>query len=158
MTRELKQQFTLRISEANKTQLVVILYEMFLTYTEEARQAFEVQDMSGFRQGIKRAKGCLHELMTSLNYEYALAGNLLALYAFFDRQMTRADVRNSIKELTQVEAMMRKLYEAYKTISAGDTSESVMGNTQTVYAGLTYGKNKLTESLADQGSGRGFLA
>ena len=77
MTRELKQQFTRRISAANKTQLVVILYEMFLTYIQEARQAFENQDTEGFRQGIKRAKGCLHELMMSLNYDYALAGNLL---------------------------------------------------------------------------------
>ena len=36
MTKELKQQFTLRISQANKSQLVVILYEMMITYLDEA--------------------------------------------------------------------------------------------------------------------------
>ena len=44
MTSELKQQFTLKISQANKTRLVVILYEMMLVYIEEARQANEAGD------------------------------------------------------------------------------------------------------------------
>ena len=35
MTRELKQEFTLKISQANKTELAVILYEMLLAYLEE---------------------------------------------------------------------------------------------------------------------------
>ena len=36
--------FTLKISQANKTRLVVILYEMMLVYIEEARQANEAGD------------------------------------------------------------------------------------------------------------------
>lgn len=36
MTKELKQEYTLRITQANKTQLAVILYEMTITYLEEA--------------------------------------------------------------------------------------------------------------------------
>ena len=32
MTNELKQAYTLRISQANKTELVIIVYEMFTCY------------------------------------------------------------------------------------------------------------------------------
>ena len=32
-----------------------------------------------------------------------------------------------------------------------------MNNSQTVYAGLTYGRNQLTENMADQGTNRGML-
>ena len=32
MTKEMKQNYTLRISQANKSELVVIVYEMLLTY------------------------------------------------------------------------------------------------------------------------------
>lgn len=156
MTKELKQQFTLKISQANKTQLIVILYEMMLVYIEEAKQAHESADMEGFRLGIKRAKACLHELMASLHFEYAISGNLLQLYTFADRQMTKADVRKSVKELDFVKSMIEKLHAAYETVSAQDDSKPVMENTQTVFAGLTYGRNQLTESLSDQGSGRGF--
>ena len=77
MTSELKQQFTLKISQANKTRLVVILYEMMLVYIEEARQANEAGDQESFRKGIKNAKGCLHELMASLHLEYPVAENLM---------------------------------------------------------------------------------
>ena len=34
MTKEMKQNYTLRISQANKSELVVIVYEMLLTYIE----------------------------------------------------------------------------------------------------------------------------
>ena len=46
--------------------------------------------------------------------------------------------------------------QAYATVSKEDTSGSVMENTQTVYAGLTYGKNQLMESLGNEGSLRGL--
>jgi flagellar protein FliS len=154
MTKELKQEFTLKISQANKTELVVILYEMLLIYIEEAKQA---EDREGFRLGIHRAKGCLHELMGSLHMEYAIAGNLMQLYAYADRMLTRAEIKNSTQELVHVSAIMTKLHDAYETVSEQDDSEPIMANTQTVYAGLTYGRNTLTENLADQGSSRGFF-
>ena len=156
MTKELKQQFTLKISQANKTQMIVILYEMLLIYLEEAKQAHAEQDTEAFRKAIKRTKACLHELMASLHFEYEISRHLLALYGYADRQLTKADVRNSVEEIVPVESMIVKLHAAYETVSEQDISGPVMSNTQTVYAGLTYGKNSLTENLADQGSNRGF--
>jgi len=38
MTKELKQEYTLRISRANKSELVVILYEMLIDYIDEAKE------------------------------------------------------------------------------------------------------------------------
>ena len=34
MTKELKQEYTRKITQANKTQLITILYEMLLIYVE----------------------------------------------------------------------------------------------------------------------------
>lgn len=158
MTKELKQQFTLKITQANKSQLVVILYEMLLTYIEEAKESHENGDRNGFREGIRKSRGCLNELMASLHFEYEPAMNLLQLYLYANRELARADIRNSVEELEHVEKIMKKLHDAYEEISRQDVSDSVMSNAQTVYAGLTYGKNTLTESLADQGSERGFRA
>lgn len=156
MTRELKQQYTLKITQANKTQLIVILYEMLLLYIEEAKKAHEEEDRAGFREGIRKARGCLKELMASLHFEYEPAMNLLQLYLYSNRELARADIRNSVEELDHVEMIMTKLHEAYETVSQQDQSEPVMENTQTVVAGLTYGRNDLTESLTTQGSDRGF--
>lgn len=156
MTKEQKQEYTLRITQANKTGLVVILYEMTITYLEEACQAYDEGDGSGFREGIKKARGCIKELMSSLHFEYNPARNLLQLYIFANQQLTKASVQNSKKELDHVKGMMEKLHKAYEEIAEADKSDPVMANTQTVYAGLTYGKNSLMENLANQGGERGF--
>lgn len=158
MTNEMKQQFTLKITQANKSQLVVILYEMLLAYLDEADEAHDCGNRAEFRDGIRKARGCLKELMASLHFEYEPAQQLLQLYLYANRELARADIYNNKEELSHVRTVMAKLHEAYETISSQDTSAPVMANAQTVYAGLTYGRNNLTENLADQGSSRGFRA
>lgn len=157
MKDELKQQFALRISQANKTELVVILYEMFLTYIKDAKADLQEQDTKTFRLDIQRARGCLKELMGSLNYDYEPAPTLLKLYIYVSRLLVTADLHNKEKELDEAAKIMQKLRDAYAAISKEDTSGPVMGNAQTVYAGLTYSKNDLSVNL-DEGSGsRGFF-
>lgn len=75
MTDEKKQQYTLKISQASRTQLVVILYEMTLDYLKEAEDAAGSRDEAAFHTGIKRARACIHELSHSLNHEYPVSGN-----------------------------------------------------------------------------------
>lgn len=158
MTKEMKQQFTLKITRANKSQMVVILYEMLLTYLDEAQSAYKNNDRAEFRNGIRKTRACLRELMASLHYEYELAFRLLQLYLYADRELTRADIHNSIEELSHVRTVITKLHDAYAAVSGQDTSAPIMENTQTVYAGLTYGRDDLNVNLADQGSSRGFRA
>lgn len=88
MDSQLKQQFTLRITQANKTELCVILYEMFMTYTQDAVTDQESGDIKGFRVNIQRARGCLKELMGSLNFEYEPAPTLLKLYIYISKLST----------------------------------------------------------------------
>ena len=76
MTREMKQEFTLRITQANKTQLITILYEMVLLYIDEAQEALEKEDKTAFRSAIRKIRGCMNELTSSLNFEYEIAQNL----------------------------------------------------------------------------------
>lgn len=155
MTDEAKKNFTMRITQANKSGLVVILYEMYLTYLEDAFQT--EADRAKFRENIRKARSCINELMNSLNFEYELSYQLLRLYVYVNKEMAAADVRGSSEPLHVCRRIMSRLMEAYREISREDRSAPVMEHTQTVYAGLTYGKGKLTESLVHEGN-RGFLA
>lgn len=158
MTNELKKEYTLRISQANKTQLVVILYEMLLIYVDEAKkQLLEGEEKKALEE-IRKARGCLKELMNSLNYDYSLAGNLLSLYVYVSKELVDASLHKHTEALDHVIGVIGELYQAYAQIADQDTSQPVMSHSQTVYAGLTYGKGRLTESMADQSSNRGFLA
>lgn len=157
MKDELKQQFALRITQANKTELVVILYEMFLTYLEDAKDDLHHGDTKTYRLNLQRARGCLKELMGSLHYEYEPAPTLLKLYIYVSGLLVTADLHNEEKDLDEAAGIMKKLHDAYAAISKEDTSGPVMGNTQTVYAGLTYSKSDLSVNL-EEGNRRGFFA
>lgn len=158
MTKECKQQFTLRITQANKTELIVILYEMVLSYLEDAQNHLEEGDIAEFRESLRRVRSCIGELIASLNLEYEPAPALLSLYLYCNRELTKADVRKEKEHLDNVKMVIEKLLTAYRELAKQDDSEPVMQNSQTVYAGLTYGKNSLAENMADQGANRGFRA
>ncbi len=155
MTKECKQQFTLRISQANSTELVVILYEMMLCYLDEAEQAQKENDDAALAEAIRKCRGCLNELEQSLHMEYAQARNLMQLYFYCARKLVHAG-QHKEGALDEIRKVIEPLRDAYAQIAEQNTDGPVMGNSQTVYAGLTYGRNTLTENMADQGSNRGM--
>ena len=156
MTREVKQQFTLRITQANSTDLVVILYEMLLCYLEESKEALETSDKEAFREAVRKARGCVNELISSLKMEYEPAPALLQLYMFCIRRLAIGEAKRDQKPLEEIETVIRPLHDAYKKIAEQNSAGPVMGNSQTVYAGLTYGRDDLTENMTDQGANRGM--
>ncbi len=158
MKKEDKQRFTLRITQANSTELVVILYEMLLCYLEDAEQMLQAQDESGFQESLRRARGCLNELINSLHLQYEPAPTLQSLYLFCVKRLALAGWRRDAALIGEVERVIVPLKDAYSQIAAENCEGPVMNNSQTVYAGLTYGRNSLTENMADQSANRGMFA
>ena len=156
MKKEKKQEFTLKITRANKTQLVVILYDMVLVYLQDSLESFDKENYKEYKWNIQRAKECIDELINSLHMEYEIAGILKSLYFFYKRELTTAAVQQKKEMVVPVIQMIQELKESYEQVSAQDTSAPIMQNTQTVYAGLTYGKTSLNVDLSDQGASRGF--
>ena len=157
MTSDQKQEFTLKITQANKTELVVILYEMTLIYIMDAKNMHTLNRRKEFQKEIKNARGCIEELLQSLNLEFEIAKVLFKLYLYISKLLACADARNKREPLEEIEVIITHLKEAYQEVSKNDQTGSIMKNTQTVYAGLTYGKSNLNENLSDQGGNRGFL-
>ena len=157
MTKEMKQQFTLRITQANPTDMIVILYEMTLQFLKEAKEAGEQADVATYKEGVRKVRACINELIASLHMEYEVAGNLYKLYMFCIRRLAYAEVRKEVKVLAEVEMVISKLKDAYAQIAPSNPAAPVMSNTQMVYSGLTYGKGALAEDMTHQSSNRGML-
>lgn len=58
--------------------------------------------------------------------------------------------------MTEIKQMFTKLRDAYHTVSKEDTTQPLMENAQDVYAGFTYGRSDVNESLLYNSAGRGF--
>ena len=156
MTNEMKQQFTLRITNANKTDLIVVLYDMILAYVEDARSAHESDDRDAFKDSIRKIRNCMQELIASLHFEYDVAANLLSLYIYVNKELVRASVHYDDEVLDHVESVINKLREAYEQVADSNNEAPLMQNTQSVYTGLTYNKNLLNQDLYEESPNRGL--
>ncbi len=156
MTNEVKQDFTRRITQANRTQMVVIIYEILNYYLGEASDNLEAKDIDAFHESIRHATGCLRELTNSINFENEISGNLLSLYIYCMKELAMADLHHRSDELSVVKGIVKKLYEAYKISVKDDDSAPVMGNSESVYAGLTYGKQDLVVNVNTAKPNRGY--
>lgn len=158
MTREMKQIFTRRVTQSNRTQLVVVLYDILLTYLDDGMQAYEKGDTEMFRKSLGLARDCIAELRKSLDFQYDLSGNLFSIYAFADRELANDVYGKKTDHIDDIIEMIRKLRNAFDTISKEDKSDPLMENAQNVYAGFTYGKTDVNESLLNNSATRGYSA
>lgn len=158
MTTDTKQTFTRRITQANKTQLVVIVYEMLLVYLEDAMNAYCEDEKQEFKDNLRMARECIGQMRTSLNFDYALSKNLFAIYCFADRELAKDMYSYQTENLDVIKTIFTKLHDAYYVVSQKDDSAPLMDNIQTVYAGLTYSKYDLNEDFLNFDAKRGYLA
>jgi flagellar protein FliS len=170
MTNEMKQEFTRKISQANKTELIIILYEMLSQYIEDANSFNQIGDRRQTIIEVRRATQCVDELIASLNLEYPLAINLFRLYQYIKRELLKVKTESiesnielteanteSVQSLDHLIMIVHGLHEAYFEIGKEDKSGAVMTNIQTVYAGMTYGKNDINENMDSGIERRGYF-
>ncbi|MBP5533581.1 MAG: flagellar protein FliS [Lachnospiraceae bacterium] len=157
MTKEKQKEFAMRVSQANKTELVAITYDIILENISCAKDALKKNDVEEFRTELKSAGRFLAELMHSLDYNYPISVNLLKIYEYVQKLFISSSFSGKDKGLDSAESVFSKLSSAFHEIAVQDDTGSVMENTQQIVAGLTYGKGTLNEADMSAGN-RGFLA
>ena len=95
--------------------------------------------------------------MESLDLEFEPAPAMLQLYLFCIRRLAYAEFHKDAAALGEITKVISPLHDAYEKIQSQNLGGPIMGNSQAVYAGLTYGKNSLTENMGDPGTNRGML-
>lgn len=138
MNKEAIKTFSYRISQASKTELVVIMYDMAQEYLKDAIQALNDDDKIGFCNNIRQVKRVIDELSSGLDMQYEIANELFVLYMQADKTLIRCLARMDNEGLDKVGDMLIKLRESFYKLSKEDDSGPVLKNVQQVYAGLTY--------------------
>lgn len=158
MKQEQIQNFTRRISQSNRGRLIVVTYEIILAYFEDARECYSGGDYEGFCKALRYAQRGVDTLMQSLDFGYGVSKDLYALYVYAKEEMAKAVIQNRWDGAGHAREVLSNLHAAFCEAAKQDHSAPLMQNTQQVYAGMTYGRNDLTETFQDSGNSRGFLA
>ncbi len=157
MTDGQKQQFTRRITQANRSGLLLIKFEILFAYFDDIETAFHQENKEELKNSIRHADEVLKSLQETLDFQYEVSSRLYALYDFHRRQLAKILIRHSLKECRKSRELLEQTYQAFKEAAKQDGSKPLMENAQHVYAGMTYGKHDLNENY-DAAPSRGFLA
>lgn len=159
MDQQQQKEYTARVAQANRSELVVIIYELFLLAMDDAKEAFHKGKKEEGVKAVKRAQGFLQELMGSLDKRYEVARELMRLYRYVYEQLIFSALRQKLVNEDTVRQVMERLKDAFVQVAKEDTSSPVMENTQQLYAGLTYGRGSLNEVLISENeANRGYKA
>ena len=151
--------FAARVTQASRTELVVIMYEVILADIECAKTCYNKEDTVKFEQELKHAQRFLNELMATLDYRYELSYQLMSLYIFINKSLVASVFQKNADMLEEAEAVLKILLEGFKGTVKEDLSGPVMQNTQQLYAGLTYGRGVLNETYLNANEqNRGYKA
>lgn len=147
MTQEQKQEFTRRISQENHSGLILVLCDIFHTYGMDAMAAYEAENMTTYLQTIGQARRAMQELIECFSKEDPLGRNVIAILRFIYGKLVRSEVRRQPDELDRCVQMVDDLRVGFVHLHELDNEGAVMQNVHQVYAGLTYWKGTLNESI-----------
>ena len=150
--------FTLKIASSNGLGLISILYDIYEEYESDALDNFEAGQVDEAIAALKKCATVVSHLQKDLNFEYKVSGNLYALYDYVQRNVSKSIYKANTEGLIEAKKVMDELGDAFEQIAKEDTSAPLMQNTQSVVAGMTYGKGSLNESILGNESSRGFWA
>ena len=102
MTKEQINEFSMRISQSNKTQIVVVTFEIIINYIDSALEAMHKDKTDDFVFNVKKARQFVNQLSTSLDFRYGIAVELMNLYLFANDCLLKSELRKQNVELEAV--------------------------------------------------------
>ncbi|MCT4596487.1 MAG: flagellar protein FliS [Vallitalea sp.] len=157
MTESTIKDYQNRIISANKEQLLIITYELFVEQVNKSIEVLNYNNKEEFDKYIVKAQKFHRELMNNLDMSYEISSDLLALYIYMNKKLIQSALTYDVEPLEEVIKVANILLEGFRKASVGENSEVLIKNAQKLYAGLTYGKGTLNETIISDES-RGFKA
>jgi flagellar protein FliS len=159
MTREQIKDFTLKISQANHSGLILILTDICEIYIDDAVSCFDNSDAAGFKQKLELSLKGVNELISCFNPANEQSREVIALLRYIYGRLSTSQAKRRPVDMEQCKTILEGLKPGFERLHELDDEGPVMHNTHQVYAGLTYGRGTLNEDVQSMsGEHRGFFA
>ena len=104
-----------QIQTASREQLVLMLYDGAIRFSEQAKEKVEGSDVEGGHRLFLRAQNIVLELLYALDRENGgeIAANLAGLYTYMYNQLVEANVYKDTARVDRVTSLLRSLRDAW---------------------------------------------
>lgn len=126
------------VETANPVELVTMLYQGVLRFTQRAIQAVERRDIGEAHANFVRAQAIVIELTAHLDLQGggAVARNLQALYTYAYDRLVEANCRKSIAPAAEVVRLFRELLPAWQALAERAGGEAALVGAVAARAGI----------------------
>ncbi len=104
-----------QVETASKEQLVVMLFDGIIRFTETARKAIEAKKIEESHHALMRAQAIVMELICTVDKEKGgdLAKNLMGLHAYAFNCLITCNMKKDVSKIDEVQNIYRKLREGW---------------------------------------------
>ena len=110
-----KEYLKTKIQTASKEQLVLMLMDGVIRFSEHGRKAIEEKNFESKQKNLVRAQDIVIELVNGLDHEKGgeIATNLARLYTYAIKRLVDANMKNETEGVDEVQHIFRNLREAW---------------------------------------------
>jgi len=101
---------------ASSADLIVMLYDALKKNIILGRRGIEKRDIMAAHRHLMKAQDIVEELIGSLDMNYQISEELLAMYEFILRQLQDANIHKDKKPLEPVAEMVDSIRDAWKEV------------------------------------------
>ncbi|MFE8701655.1 flagellar export chaperone FliS [Cytobacillus sp. FJAT-54145] len=102
------------VNTASPGELTLMLYNGCLKFINLAKTAIDQNNLEERHTNILKAEKIIQELMVTLNMDYEVSKNMMALYDYMNRQLIQANIKNDKELLEEVEGMVTEFRDTWK--------------------------------------------
>ena len=104
-----------QIETATKEQLVVMLFDGIIKFTEQARSAIQANNIEESHHSLMRAQAIVMELICTIDKDKGgeVADNLMSLHAYAFNCLIVCNMKKDVTKIDEVQKIYRELREAW---------------------------------------------
>ena len=110
MNNDMIRTYSYRISQATRSELVVIVYDIIRDYLKDA---VSTSDNAVFKEKLHMAMRGIDQLITGLDMQYEISGNLYVLYNYMKRTLIGAQVSYDKSVVNSIYDMLGQLRQSF---------------------------------------------
>ncbi|EIJ80541.1 flagellar protein FliS [Bacillus methanolicus PB1] len=104
------------VSTASPGELTLMLYNGCLKFLAKMKQAIIEKNISERNVNSQKAQRIIQELMVTLNQEYEVAKQMMAMYDYMNRRLIEANVKNDVAIVEEVEGFVTEFRDTWKEV------------------------------------------
>ena len=153
-----KQYQAARVMSASPAELILIMYEQFLSLIPGIQANIQKNSPAATEADVELAQAIIEELINSLNFDMELAQDLGAIYFYVRDKIMEAHIKFDAALWDHIKETMQPLYEGFKNAAAQlepitAKPDPLKSNQPSIISGMTYGQGSLKEVVLNTKNG-----